>query len=135
MTQKGHVRLRKRAHFGVFKKGEGAQYPSAPRFRGLCLTAFIPTHPVNFSRGRKPEHPEKTHDFRQSVDRLLSHESVARIKPTNSEVKGAGSDDCNEQCFLKLNRLISSITRLVASPADYAVCVQTLFVEYLSLVW
>jgi hypothetical protein len=28
------------------------------------LTVFIPTHPVNFSCGRKPEHREKTHDFR-----------------------------------------------------------------------
>jgi hypothetical protein len=26
------------------------------------------THPVNFSCGRKQEYPEKTHDFRQSVD-------------------------------------------------------------------
>jgi hypothetical protein len=45
--------------------------------------------------GRKPEHPEKTHDFQQSVvDRLFSHESIARIEPTISEVKGACSDDC-----------------------------------------
>jgi hypothetical protein len=55
---------------------------------------FILTHPVNFPCGRKPEHPEKNHDFRQSVDGLFSHESVARIEPTNSEVKGACSDDC-----------------------------------------
>jgi hypothetical protein len=59
------------------------------------LTVFILTHhPANLHCGRKPEHPEKTHDFRQSVDRLFSHESVARIEPTNSEVKGACSDDC-----------------------------------------
>jgi hypothetical protein len=58
------------------------------------LTVFILTHPVNFPCGRKPEHPEKTHDFRQSVDRLFSHESIARIEPTNSEVKDACSDDC-----------------------------------------
>jgi hypothetical protein len=32
------------------------------------LTIFILTHPVNFPCGRKPEHPEKTHNFRQSVD-------------------------------------------------------------------
>jgi hypothetical protein len=57
------------------------------------LTMFILTHPVNFPCERKPEHPEKTHDFRQSVNRLFSHESVARIQPTNSEVKGACSDD------------------------------------------
>ena len=53
------------------------------------LTVFILTHPVNFPCGRKPERPEKTHDFRQSVDRLFSHESVARIEPTNFEVKEA----------------------------------------------
>jgi hypothetical protein len=44
---------------------------------------FIQTHPVNFPCGRKPEHPEKTHDFQQSVDRLFSrestHESIARM--------------------------------------------------------
>ena len=31
--------------------------------------ALKPTHPVNFPCGRKPEYPEKTHDFRQSVDK------------------------------------------------------------------
>ena len=34
----------------------------------LRLTVFIQTHPVNFPCWRKPERPEKTHDFRQSVD-------------------------------------------------------------------
>ena len=34
------------------------------------------THPVNFPCGRKPE---KTHDFRQSVDILLSHEDWVRV--------------------------------------------------------
>jgi hypothetical protein len=59
------------------------------------LTVFILTHPVNFPCGWKPEHPEKTHDFRQSVDWLFSHGSIgiARIKPTISEVKGACSDE------------------------------------------
>jgi hypothetical protein len=46
------------------------------------LTMFIFTHPVNFPCGRKPERPEKTQDFRQSVDWLFSREPVARIKPT-----------------------------------------------------
>jgi hypothetical protein len=58
------------------------------------LTVFILTHLVNFPCARKPEHPEKTHDFRQSVDWLFSHESVARIEPTISEVNCACSDDC-----------------------------------------
>jgi hypothetical protein len=55
---------------------------------------FILTHTANFPCGWKPEHPEKTHDFRQSVDGLFSHESVVRIEPTISEAKGACSDDC-----------------------------------------
>jgi hypothetical protein len=59
---------------------------------------FILTHPVNFPCGRKPERPEKTHDFRKSVDWLFSHESthesIARLEPRISEVKGACSDDC-----------------------------------------
>jgi hypothetical protein len=38
--------------------------------------------------------PEQTHDFRQSVDRLFSHESVARIELTISEVKVACFDEC-----------------------------------------
>jgi hypothetical protein len=47
------------------------------------LTVFILTHLDNFPCERKPEHPEKTHDFRQSVGWLFSHETVARIEPTN----------------------------------------------------
>jgi hypothetical protein len=54
------------------------------------------THPVNFPCW-KPERPEKTHDFRQSVDGLFSHESVARIEPNISEVKGACCDDCSTE--------------------------------------
>jgi hypothetical protein len=45
------------------------------------LTMFVLVdHPVNFPCRRKPVHPEKTHDFRQSVDRLFLHESLARIE-------------------------------------------------------
>jgi hypothetical protein len=56
-----------------------------------------PTHNVNFPCGKKPEHPEKTHDFQQSVDWLFSHESVARIEPTISEVKSVCSEDCDTE--------------------------------------
>jgi hypothetical protein len=35
---------------------------------GRGSLGLIPTHPINFPCGRKPEYPEKTHDFRQSVD-------------------------------------------------------------------
>ena len=51
------------------------------------------THSDNLSYKRKSERPEKTHNFCKSVDWLVSHESVARIEPTISEVKGACSDD------------------------------------------
>jgi hypothetical protein len=61
------------------------------------LTVFILTHPINFPWWRKPEHPEKTHDFGQSVDWHFSHESVARIQPTISDVKDACSDDCDTE--------------------------------------
>jgi hypothetical protein len=65
-------------------------YLSLQRLRYYFPNCVYPNPPANLPCGRKPE---KTHDFRQSVDRLFSHESVARIKPTNSEVKGACSDD------------------------------------------
>jgi hypothetical protein len=51
----------------------------------LLITLFILTHSVNFPCGRKPEHTEKTHDFRQSVDSLFSrYESLARIGRTGA---------------------------------------------------
>ena len=34
----------------------------------IIVGPFCLTHPVNFPCGRKPEYPEETHDFRQSVD-------------------------------------------------------------------
>jgi hypothetical protein len=34
---------------------------------------FCLTHAVNFPCGRKPEDPEETHDFRQSVDFYSFH--------------------------------------------------------------
>ena len=36
----------------------------------ITVGPFCLTHPVNFPCGRKPEYPEETHDFRQSVDFL-----------------------------------------------------------------
>ena len=47
--------------------GGGAWPPPATAPLNNCditfLTVFILPHPVNFSCGRKPEHPEKTQDF------------------------------------------------------------------------
>jgi hypothetical protein len=39
----------------------------------ITVGPFCLTHPVNFPCGRKPEHPEETHDFRQSVDFYSFH--------------------------------------------------------------
>ena len=44
------------------------------------FTVFILTRPVNFPCGRELEHPEKTHDFPQSVDWFFSHESVSQLR-------------------------------------------------------
>jgi hypothetical protein len=46
----------------------------------ITVGPFYLTRPVNFPCGRKPEYPEKTHDFRQSVDFLLfSREDWVRV--------------------------------------------------------
>jgi hypothetical protein len=75
------------------------------------LTVFILTHPVNFPCGRKPEHPEKTQDFRQSVDSLFSHESVARIEPTNSEVKDSEAPFTSTQnMFVKYYYILYTVS-------------------------
>jgi hypothetical protein len=55
--------------------------------RHRMITYTYPNPPCQLSLWE-----EKTHDFRQNVDRLFSHESVVRIEPTISEVKGACSD-------------------------------------------
>ena len=39
----------------------------------MIFLTINPNPPVNFSCGRKPEQPGKTHDFRQSVDELFPH--------------------------------------------------------------
>ena len=64
----------------------------------ITVGPFCLTHPVNFPCGRKPEYPEETHDFRQSVDFYsFSHEDWVRValrkfslrlEPAASEVKG-----------------------------------------------
>jgi hypothetical protein len=44
--------------------------------------------------GNQSIRQQKTHDLRQRVDWIYSHESAAKIEPTNSEVQGAGCEDC-----------------------------------------
>ena len=75
----------------------------------ITVGPFCLTHPVNFPCGRKPEYPEETHDFRQSVDFLLfSHEDWVRValrkfslrlEPAASEVKGKCANHLNSQLY------------------------------------
>jgi hypothetical protein len=39
----------------------------------ITVGPFCLTHPVNFPCRRKPEYPEETHDFRQSIDFYSFH--------------------------------------------------------------
>ena len=43
--------------------------------------------PVNFPCGRKPEYPEKTHDFRQSVDFTLFTRGLVRVHHTGDRTR------------------------------------------------
>jgi hypothetical protein len=59
---------------------------------------FVVLLKLSIPCGRKPEYPEKTHDFRQSVDGLFSLYGYHNVHNGNrthniSEVKGACSDD------------------------------------------
>ena len=65
-------------------------------FLSLFSLIIYPNPPCQLPCRRKPENPEKTHDFQQSVDQLLPH----MIKCLNtgfelltSEVGGSRSDD------------------------------------------
>ena len=86
------------------------------------LTVFILTHPVNFPCGRKPEYPEKTNDFRQSVDRLFPNESVARIEPRISDVKGTCSDDCLRNDMVIYGRWVTIFWQMTIVPPTLRFC-------------
>ena len=62
---------------------------SVVRTAVINVCPAILTHPVNFPCGRKPEHSEKTHDFRQSVDGLFSYEWVLRNSNTQPQRRKA----------------------------------------------
>ena len=62
----------------------------------LFFLTIYPNPPCQLPCGRKPENPEKTHDFRQSVDQLFPR--VIKRPNTGfelliSEVGGSRSDD------------------------------------------
>ena len=84
------------SYFILFSLATGAE---SPQQREAVTVGPYPSHPVNVPCGMKPEYPEKTHDFRQSVDYnvLLSHENWAQFHLTEIElgtleVKGEWSD-------------------------------------------
>ena len=65
----------------------------------ITVGPYYLSPPVNFPCGRKPEYPEKTHDFRQSVDYSSIPSKVDYFESTllgielgTSEVKGEWSD-------------------------------------------
>ena len=51
---------------------------STQQHKPITVGLYYPNHPVNFPCGRKPDYPEKTHDFRQSVD-YYSFEKFERV--------------------------------------------------------
>jgi hypothetical protein len=85
----------------------------------ITVGPFCLTHPVNFPCGRKPEYPEETHDFRQSVDFYSSHEDWVRValrkfslrlEPAASEVKGKCANHlATLQGFRKFKKCIENI--------------------------
>ena len=64
----------------------------------ITVGPYYLSHPVNFPCGRKPEYPEKTHDFRQSVDCYSFHmrtgleSTLLGVELGTLEVKGEWSD-------------------------------------------
>ena len=67
-------------------------------FLSLFFLTIYPNPPCQLPCGRKPENPEKTHDFQQSVDQLLPRACMIKCSNTGfelltSEVGGSRSDD------------------------------------------
>ena len=61
----------------------------------ITVGPYYLSHPVNSPCGREPEYPEKTHDFRQSVDYTLFtwvKSILLGIELGTLEVKGEWSD-------------------------------------------
>ena len=60
-----------------------------------------PNPPCQLPSGRKPECPEKTHDFRRKPTTIVTDSfhirTVQRIEPTTWEVKGACPDGCTSE--------------------------------------
>jgi hypothetical protein len=111
MSLEAHVWLRSRRYIHRFKVFRQPITSSIAFIAYTCitylLTLFIfttmvilliyvyPNPPCQLSLWEETGAPgEKTHDFRQIVERLFSYESAERIEPTVSEVKSVCSVDC-----------------------------------------
>ena len=58
-------------------------------FSSLFFLTIYPNPPCQvFSCGRKPENPEKTHDFRQSVDELFTRAIRGSIQARTHDLSG-----------------------------------------------
>jgi hypothetical protein len=59
-------------------------------FWDTLYSTFVIVHvyPNPCTRGKKPEHPEKTHDFRQSVDGLFSRGPWVRSENRTHDLGG-----------------------------------------------
>ena len=53
------------------------------QFSLIIFLTVNPNHPVIFPCGRKPENPEKTHDFRQNVNKLFPRAIRCSIQRSN----------------------------------------------------
>ena len=47
----------------------------------ITVGPYYLSHPVNFPCGRKPEYPEKTQDFQQSIDYTLFMRGLGSYPP------------------------------------------------------
>jgi hypothetical protein len=61
----------------------------------ITVGPFYLTHPVNFPCGRKPEYPDKTHGFRQSVS--LRFDSIRTCESATLEVKCKPATQASER--------------------------------------
>ena len=89
----------------LFSLATGAGSPQ--QREPITVGPYYLSHPVNFPCGRKPEYPEKAHDFRQSVDYTLFTVMRTGFKSTllgielgTLEVKGEWSDHYTTEASL-----------------------------------
>ena len=77
-----------KGHYFLFYFNFATRAGTPQQHEPITVGPYHLTHPVYFPCGRKPECPEETHDFRQSVDFYSFHmrtefESHSEILPEN----------------------------------------------------